>query len=110
MVVVPMRSSHGEGDDGGAPVVFILAVVARTVPEMGVVRPIPASLSSGHQISRQVEVRQLTMFVEKHAWPLHRYKEVRCSIVILHSMLVWLNNRQLRQEVPRFPIWAEKMC
>jgi hypothetical protein len=63
--VTSLSQSCGQCDDRGATMVAVLAVVARTVPEVGMHSPVATAGVTTDQVSGQVDVREGACCVEK---------------------------------------------
>ena len=81
--IVIVRASHVERDDGGAPVVLVLAIDTADVPVEAVFFAITATCVARHQVGRQVDVGQLALVVDEHARPLDCHKHVRTAVVVM---------------------------
>jgi hypothetical protein len=82
---------HVEHNYSGACVVVPLAIVARGMAEVRVLRPAPTALGARHKVSGQVEVRHLPGSIEKNVRAFECRERVRCAVVVLDGMTVWPN-------------------
>lgn len=87
--------------------VCILAVDTRAMSKAAVLWSRATTFIPSHKISRQMDMRQLAMPVEKHGRSFDGYKTVRRPIIVINRMAVWLDS--FLQKVPSLAVLAKKV-
>ena len=65
--------------------VLVLAIDTRAMSKVAVILPISAPVVARREVRCEVQVGQLAVLVEEHAWPLDRREHVRGAVVVLQQ-------------------------